>query len=121
MLPGGEEESPVAVFKRNLKQLDEAVDKKLISEDEAKLRKQRLQAQLQEDISPSLDKLQADRREVGASDARSKGGVDTFFRILRGRDNPGLKAQQETARNTKLLAEAANNPDAAPVIVQLSS
>ena len=93
----------------------------MITPEEAEARKQRLQAQLQEDLSPALDQLQADRREVGASDARSKGGVDTFFRILRGRDNPGLKAQQETARNTKLLAEAAANPDAAPVIVQLSS
>lgn len=121
MLPGGEEESPVAVFSRNLEQLDEAVEQGLITPEEAQARKQRLQAQLQEDISPALDQLKADRREVGASDARSKGGVDTFFRILRGRDNPSLKAQQETARNTKLLAEAANNPDAAPVIVQLSS
>jgi hypothetical protein len=118
-LPGGEEESPVKKFTQDLKTLEAATASDLISPEEMAERKQRLQAQLQEDLKPSLDALAPDRRGVEASDVRSKAGVDAFFRILRGNDNPSLKAQLEIARNTKVLAEAANHPDAAPVIAQL--
>jgi hypothetical protein len=76
---------------------------------------------LQEGLRPALDNLQQDRRQVGASDVRSKGGVDTFFRILQGRDNPSLKAQLEIARNTRVLAEAQNEPEAVDVIAQLAA
>jgi len=78
-------------------------------------------AELQESLKPALDQLKPDRRGVEGSDVRSKGGVDTFFRILRGRDNPSLKAQLDTARNTRLLVEAANNPETAPIIAQLGA
>jgi predicted RNA-binding protein associated with RNAse of E/G family len=121
MLPGGEEESPVKVFRRQMDQLDDAVSQGLITEEEAQQRRANLQADLQEDLKPALDQLAPDRRGVEGSDVRSKEGVDTFFRILRGRDNPGLKAQQDTARNTRLIAEAMSEPDAAPVIAQLSA
>lgn len=121
ILPGGEDESPVKVFRRQMEQIDRAASQNLIGEGEANERRQRLQAQLQEDLKPALDQLAPDRRGVEGSDVRSKGGVDTFFRILRGRDNPSLKAQLDTARNTKLIAEAMSEPDAAPVIAQLGA
>lgn len=120
-LPGGEEESPVKKFKRDLESLENATASGLISPEEMAERKQRLQAQLQEDLKPAMNALAPDRRGVEGADARSKAGVDTFFRILRGNDNPSLKAQLEIARNTKVLAEAAGTPDAAPVIAQLSA
>ena len=121
MLPGGEAESPVKKFQRDMASIEKAASEGLIDEGELADRKKNLQAQLQEDLKPALDSTKADRRGVEATDARSKGGVDTFFRILRGNDNPSLKAQLEVARNTKILAEASKNPQASPVIAQLSA
>lgn len=121
MIPGGEAKSPVEQFRDDLDAVSRAVDQGLISEQEGAARKLNLQADLQENMKPALDNLQQDRRQVGASDVRSREGVDTFFRILQGRDNPSLKAQLEIARNTRLLAQAAQDPDAAPVIAQLSA
>jgi hypothetical protein len=121
MIPGGEAKSPVEQFRDDLDAVNRAVEQGLISEQEGAARKLNLQADLQENMKPALDNLQQDRRQVGASDVRSREGVDTFFRILQGRDNPSLKAQLEIARNTRLLAQAAQDPDAAPVIAQLSA
>lgn len=121
MLPGGEAKSPVKQFQEDLSAVNRAVEAGLISEDEGADRKKNLQAQLQEDLKPALDNVAQDRRQIDSSDTRSKAGVDTFFRILRGNDNPSLKAQLEIARNTRLLAEAQQDPDAAPVIAQLSA
>jgi hypothetical protein len=121
MLPGGEAESPVKKFERDLDAVNRAVEEGLISGEDGEQRKKVLQAQLQEDLKPALDRVAPDRRAIESSDVRSKAGVDTFFRILRGQDNPGLKAQLETAQATKFLAEAAAQPEAADVIAQLSA
>lgn len=118
-LPGSSPESPVQQFQRDLQKL-EAIRGQLTNQEFSE-RKLNLQAQLQEDLKPSLDATKADRRGIEGSDARSKGGVDTFFRILRGNDNPSLKAQLAIQRNTQILAEAARNKDAAPVIAQLGA
>lgn len=117
--PGAEEESPVQKFQDSLKQLESI--RGTIGEDEFAQRRKVLQAQLQEDLKPALDRVAPDRRAIESSDVRSKAGVDTFFRILRGQDNPSLKAQLETAKATKFLAEAAAQPEAAEVIAQLSA
>ena len=117
-VPGAEKQSPVEKFNQDLAKLGETFTS---GSDEFKQGKLNLQAQLQEDLKPALDSTKADRRGVETSDVRSKAGVDTFFRILRGNDNPSLKAQLDIARNTKILAEAAGNPEAAPVIAQLSA
>jgi len=121
MLPGGEDESPVKKFQRDMDAVNRAAQQGLIGQDDAGRRRDTLRAELQEGLRPALDNLQQDRRQVGASDVRSKGGVDTFFRILQGRDNPSLKAQLEIARNTRILAEAQNEPEAVDVIAQLSA
>lgn len=119
-LPGGSPESPVAKFREDMDAISRAASKGLISPEDAQERRANLQAQLQEDIKPALDRVAPDRRAVEASDVRSKSGVDTFFRILRGNDNnPSLKAQLEIARNTRLLAEAAADPEAAVVIANI--
>ena len=121
MLPGSEDESPVKAFQRDMDAINRAAQEGLIGQDEANQRRQVLRADLQENLKPALENLQQDRRQVGASDVRSRGGVDTFFRILQGRDNPSLKAQLEIARNTRILAEAQNVPDAVDVIAQLAA
>jgi hypothetical protein len=117
-IPGAEQQSPVQKFQEDLEKLKATFGE---GTPEFEQNKKNLQAQLQEDLAPALDATKADRRGIEGSDARSKGGVDTFFRILRGNDNPSLKAQLDIARNTRILAEAAKNPDAAPVIAQLSA
>jgi hypothetical protein len=115
-LPGAEEESPVQKFKDQMSQLRTMRADGTINQDEFAQRQMQLQAQLQEDTKESVDAMRPDRRGIEASDNRSKAGVDTFFRILRGGDNPSLKAQLDTAKHTKRLAELAEEPDAAPVI-----
>jgi len=117
--PGAEQESPVQAFKESLKELEYMRGSGAIDDKEFSDRKLNLQAQLQESLGPALDNLKPDRRAIEGSDVRSKSGVDTFFRILRGNDNPSLKAQLEVAKNTRFLAEAARTPDAAPLIAQL--
>lgn len=117
-IPGAEQQSPIQKFQEDLAKL-----KASFGEDSPEFArgKLNLQAQLQEDLKPALDSTKADRRGIEGSDARSKGGVDTFFRILRGNDNPSLKAQLAIQRNTQILAEAARDKDAAPVIAQLGA
>jgi hypothetical protein len=116
-IPGAEQQSPVKKFQEDLEKLKASFGEGTPEFEQGKLN---LQAQLQEDLKPSLDATKEDRRGIEGSDARSKSGVDTFFRILRGNDNPSLKAQLDTARNTRLLYEASQNKDARPVIAQLS-
>jgi hypothetical protein len=117
-VPGATPESATEKFAADMDKLmavRSSIGEELFAEN-----KLNLQAQLQEDLKPALDSTKADRRGIESSDVRSKAGVDTFFRILRGNDNPSLKAQLEIARNTRVLAEASKNPDAAPVLAQLS-
>ena len=126
-LPGAEQENPLEKFEVAMEQLKasvpqfETVRGVTRETEQFKQNKLNLQAELEEGLKPALDATKADRRGVEASDTRSKSGTDTFFRILRGTDNPSLKAQLDIARNTKVLADAANNPDAAPVIAQLQA
>ena len=116
-LPGMDKESPVAEFQRNLERLSAVFGENSKEFKEGKLN---LQAQLQEELRPLAGSLAPERRGIESADARSKAGVDTFFRILRGRDDPSLKAQLDTARNTKILADAAANANAKPLLVQLN-
>ena len=116
-IPGAEQQSPVQKFQEDLEKLKATFGE---GTPEFEQNKKNLQAQLQQDLAPALDATKQDRRGVEASDSRSKGGVDTFFRILRGNDNPSLKAQLAIQRNTQILAEAARNPDAAPALIQLA-
>lgn len=118
-LPGGEPDNPVVQFQRDMEVLRDALRNQTIDMPEFNQRRLNLQAQLQEDLLPQIDLLQADRRQVQGSDVRSREGVDTFFRLVQGQDNPSLKAQLEVARNTRTIAQALAEPDAAPVIAQL--
>jgi hypothetical protein len=115
-LPGAEEQSPVQKFKDEMSQLKALKSSGTIDDKEFAERRMQLQAKLQEDTKESVDAMRPDRRGIEASDNRSKSGVDTFFRLLRGGDNPSLKAQLDAAKNTKRLVELAEEPDAAPVI-----
>lgn len=115
-LPGGQE-SPLTKFQEDLAKLESVrgqIGDKAYGE-----RRLALQAELQDSLMPALQAVMPDRRQVEGADTRSKAGVDTFFRILRGNDNPSLKAQLQIARNTRDLVDAARDNNAAPVIAQL--
>ena len=75
-----------------------------------------LQADLQDKLRAELG---PDRRQVQGTDVRSREGVDTFFRLVQGQDNPSLKAQLESARTLRNIYQALAAPEAAPVVAQL--
>jgi hypothetical protein len=118
-IPGAGQTSPLVKFQNEMQKLNEI--RSVIGEEAFNQNRLGLQAELEGNIGGALDAVAPDRRQVGASDVRSQAGVDTFFRILQGRENPSLKAQLEIARNTKLLADAAQDPDAAPVIANFAA
>ena len=117
-IPGAEKQSPVKKFQEDLDKLKASFGANSAEFRQGKLN---LQAQLEQDLKPALDSTRPDRRGIEGTDARSKGGVDTFFRILRGSDNPSLKAQLDAARYLKFLYEASQNKDARPIIAQMST
>jgi hypothetical protein len=113
-IPGGQE-SPLVKFREDLAKLDASG----LGGREYAERKMSLQADLQESLMPALQSVMPDRRSLEGADTRSKAGVDTFFRILRGNDNPSLKAQLQVVRNTRELVEATRDKNAAPIVAQL--
>jgi len=117
-IPGADKENPLQKFNEEMRKLNSV--RGLLGQEDFAKRKLNLQAELQEGLKPALASVMPDTRAIQAADLRSKGGVDTFFRILSGQNNPSLKAQIEIANNTKMLVQAAQQPDAAPVIAQLA-
>lgn len=113
-IPGGQE-SPLVKFREDLAKLNASG----LGGREYAERKMSLQADLQESLMPALQSVMPDRRSLEGADTRSKAGVDTFFRILRGNDNPSLKAQLQVVRNTRELVEATKDKNAAPIVAQL--
>jgi len=77
-----------------------------------------LQADLQDQLKAEFG---PDRRVTQGSDIRSKEGVDTFFRLVQGQDNPSLKAQLESARTLRNIYQALSEPESAPVVAQLAA
>ena len=137
-IPGAQKESPITKFKRDMERAQAVRDlagippvvavgraprltpeqraaQQQFGEQQAELR-----AQLQEDLEPALRGLMPNRDQLKGADARSTEGVDTFFRILRGSENPTLRAQLEANRNLRIIADAQRNPNVAPLLpVQL--
>jgi hypothetical protein len=75
-----------------------------------------LQADLQDRLRSEFG---PDNRIAQGSDVRSREGVDTFFRLVQGQENPSLKAQLESARTLRNIYQALAAPEAAPVVAQL--
>jgi hypothetical protein len=75
-----------------------------------------IQADLQDKLRSEFG---PDRRQVQGTDVRSREGVDTFFRLVQGQDNPSLKAQLESARTLRNIYQALAAPEAAPIVAQL--
>ena len=107
-LPGGNEQSPVDKFKDDQKKLREAFEKGIIDKDQLRERMGNVRQDLEDSISDARDKQERnagpDRRAVGATEVNSSEGASTFFRLLRGQDDPTKKQLKEMEKQTRLLA-----------------
>ena len=107
-LPGGNEQSPVDKFKDDQKKLREAFEKGIIDKDQLRERMGNVRQDLEDSIADARDKQERnagpDRRAVGATEVNSSEGASTFFRLLRGQDDPTKKQLKEMEKQTRLLA-----------------
>ena len=107
-LPGGNEQSPVDKFKEDQRKLKEAFDKGIIDKDQFKERMGNIRGELEGSIADAKDKQERnagpDRRAVGATEVNSSEGASTFFRLLRGQDDPTKRQLKEMETQTRLLA-----------------
>ena len=120
MAPGGAGKSPVEKMREDLDKLEALRGSGQLTDEEFAKRKLAVQAEFEDAAKGAGIDGGASRQQIGAADVRSQAGVDTFFRILQGQDNPSLKAQLRIARATELMAEAEKDPDAREVVFQLS-
>lgn len=112
-LPGGSEKSPADKFREDQKKLKEALNSGIIGKDQFKERMGNVRQELEDSIADAKDKQERnsgpDRRAVGAVDVNSSEGASTFFRLLRGQDDPTKKQLKEMEKQTRLLAKVADD------------
>jgi hypothetical protein len=112
-LPGGNQQSPVDKFKDDQKKLREAFEKGIIDKDQLRERMGNVRQDLEDSIADARDKQERnagpDRRAVGATEVNSSEGASTFFRLLRGQDDPTKKQLKEMEKQTRLLAKVADD------------
>lgn len=110
-LPGAAEKDAADKFREDQKKLKEAFDAGLIDKDQFKERQGRIREELDASVSDIKDRQernsQPDRRAVGAVDVNSSEGASTFFRLLRGQDDPTKKQLDEMKKQTRLLERVA--------------
>ena len=110
-LPGAPEQDIADKFRSDQAKLKEALAAGLISEDDFAARQRQIFEELDSGVSDLRDKqernAQPDRRAVGAVDVNSSEGASTFFRIMRGQDDPTKKQLDEMRRQTRLLEKVA--------------
>lgn len=106
-LPGGQADDPVSKFRRAQKDLEDAFRNGVIGKDELAERKARIRDEMNESVADFRDKQERnagpDRRQVMSAEVNSSQGISTFFRILRGQDDPTAKQIAEMKRQTRLL------------------
>lgn len=119
-LPGAAQQDAADKFREDQKKLKDALDAGLIDKDQFRERQGRLREELDASVSDLRDKQernkQPDRRAVGATEVNSSEGASTFFRLLRGQDDPTKKQLDEMRRQTRLLERVA---DAEAEVVQI--
>lgn len=110
-LPGGAQMDAADKFRADQQRLKDALDAGLIDKDEFKDRQRQIFEELDSSVSDLREKQelnkQPDRRAVGAVDVNSSEGASTFFRLLRGQDDPTKKQLDEMKRQTRLLERVA--------------
>jgi hypothetical protein len=104
----GVAKSPVSEFRKQDEELRKAFEEGIISRGELTSRQKQIRGELEDSIADAKDKQErgkgADRRAVGAVDVNSSEGASTFFRLLRGQDDPTKKQLKEMEKQTRLLA-----------------
>ena len=111
-LPGAGEQDAADKFREDQKKLKEALDAGIITKEQFRERQSTLKDELGASVSDLREKQeknkQPDRRAVGAVDVNSSEGASTFFRLLRGQDDPTKKQLEEMRRQTALLRKVAD-------------
>jgi hypothetical protein len=106
-LPGGAKD-PASEFRKQDAELRKAFEEGVISKQELAGRQKEIRGELEDSIADAKDKQErgkgVDRRAVGAVDVNSSEGASTFFRLLRGQDDPTKKQLKELEKQSKLLA-----------------
>jgi hypothetical protein len=112
-LPGKAQQDASDKFREAQEKLRDAMDAGLIDEDQFRERIGNIREELEDSISDARDKQERnagpDRRAVGAVEVNSSEGASTFFRLLRGQDDPTKKQLKEMEKQTRLLAKVADD------------
>jgi len=106
-LPGGGEKSPADKFREDRAKLQDALNNGVIDPAQFKERVGTLRTELEssvDDIAEKTEKNNApDRRANQAVSVNSSEGASTFFRLLRGQDDPTKKQLAEMKKQSRLL------------------
>jgi len=104
-LPGANEKTPADKFKEDKKKLQDALDAGAIDPETFKERVGNLKDELESSVDDVRKNQEGpDRRANQAVDVNSSEGASTFFRLLRGQDDPTKKQLKELEKQSKLLA-----------------
>lgn len=110
-LPGKPKQDAADKFREEQEKLLDAFDAGLIDKDMFRERQENIRKEMDESVADLKDKQernkQPDRRAVGAVDVNSSEGASTFFRLLRGQDDPTKKQLDEMRKQTRLLERVA--------------
>lgn len=106
-LPGGGGDDPISKFREQQKALNNALKNGVIGQQEFNQRQATIRSELDASVADFRDQqgrnAGPDRRSNTAAEVNSSEGVATFFRILRGSDDPTAKQIAEAQRQTRLL------------------
>jgi hypothetical protein len=112
-LPGKAEQDASDKFRESQEQLRDALDEGIIDPEQFKERMGNLRSELEDSVADEKDKRERnagpDRRANQAVDVNSSEGASTFFRLLRGQDDPTKKQLKEMEKQTRLLAKVADD------------
>ena len=119
-LPGAQQKDAADKFREDQQKLKDALDAGLITPEQFRERQENIKKEMEDSVAEFRDKQQrnggVDRRAVGAVDVNSSEGASTFFRLLRGQDEPTKKQLEELRKQTRLLERVA---EAGSEVVQI--
>ena len=105
-LPGANEKTPADKFREDKKKLQDALDAGAIDPETFKERVGNLRDELESSVDDVRKNQEGpDRRANQAVDVNSSEGASTFFRLLRGQDDPTKKQLKEMQKQSRLLEQ----------------
>jgi len=119
-LPGKTSQDASDKFREAQEKLRDALDAGIIDPTQFRERMGNIRQELEDSVADAKDKQERnagpDRRAVGAAEVNSSEGASTFFRLLRGQDDPTKKQLKEMEKQTRLLAKVADDLADAEVV-----